>query len=495
MIPTVRVAGPPTALLATSSLAAVLTDVGPDFLRAHRWYAAKARQLARVSLVDALPVTAEPVLAIVLVRCDFAHGPAETYQLLLGMKPAIGDAPPPDVLASIQGNGETVWLYEAATEPLAALSLLSLLPSPRPPTGQSGHLASIPAPEPPPRRFATTDIRPIGAEQSNTSIVFGREVVLKLYRKLEPGLSPDLELNHFLSEAGFAHVPRFRGALEYVGTGEPIALALVQDYVPNHGDGWADALQSVQDYLGKPSRETLQGYEARIRQLGHITGGLHRALAAAPKSTPMAAEPVSATDVHAWQQGWQARWRQLVPLLQARGYDAESLQRALAGAAARYEAIGDAGSKIRHHGDYHLGQVLRLDHDWLILDFEGEPARSLAERQAKQSPLRDVAGMMRSFGYAAHVGLAARARQDEEARQRLSALADTWEEAARQAFWQGYLDAMHDSCLLPPTGSDRKRLLELFELDKAIYELGYELNNRPDWVDIPLAGIWQLVKP
>lgn len=494
MIPTVRVAGPPTALLATSSLATILTELGPAFLRRQRWYGAKARQLDRVSLVDALPIAAEPALAIVLVRCDFAHGPAETYQLLLSIKPATGGTPPTDILANIQGSGETVWLYEAATDLQAALSLLELIRSQAPPAGQSGRLVSIPTLQPPPCRFATTDIRPIGAEQSNTSIIFGQEVILKLYRKLEPGLSPDLELNRFLSEAGFTHVPRFLGALEYVGTSEPIALALVQDYVPNHGDGWADALQSVKDYLGNPSPETLQGYEARIRQLGRVTGEMHRAMAAAPKSTPMAAEPVSATDVHAWQQGWQAHWRQLVPLLQASGHDAEPLQGALAGAAARFGAIGDAGSKIRHHGDYHLGQVLRLDSDWLILDFEGEPARSLAERRAKQSPLRDVAGMLRSFGYAAHVGLSERATPDRQAWQRLSARAEAWEEAARQAFWTGYLDAMHDSGLLPPAGSDRKRLLELFELDKAIYELGYELNNRPDWVNIPLTGIRRLTE-
>jgi predicted trehalose synthase len=312
--------------------------------------------------------------------------------------------------------------------------------------------------------------RPMGAEQSNTSIVFGDEHVLKLYRRLEAGPNPELEVLRALAAAGFANAPRLEGALTTEGPPLETALASVIGLVPAAGGGWELTLESFRD---DPS-----WLPERAWRLGEVTAGLHAALAASDDDPHFAPEEPSAEALALLAAEIEEEIATTFASLPAddalgavahRAEDLRDLVQELA-------AVGPAGLAIRTHGDYHLGQVLWADGDWVLLDFEGEPARSLPERRRKRSPLRDVAGMLRSFAYAASA----------------AGVEPGWEQRARGEFLDGYLGAIDQRVI--PSGDALDRVLAIFELEKAIYELGYELDNRPDWVHIPVAGIQRLLE-
>lgn len=319
-----------------------------------------------------------------------------------------------------------------------------------------------------------TRVRPVGSEQSNTSVVYDDRLILKLFRTLHPGPNPDVEVTTALTEAGCPHVARpvatwRRGELD---------LAVVHEFLGGGAEGWALALTSLRDLLGEPHLlapgEAGGDFAGEAERLGVMTAELHGALAGAFGRRP--------PDVWAWAAGIERDVRRVASRL-----DASSLE-AAGRVVDRLREVADPGVATRVHGDYHLGQVLRTDRGWHVIDFEGEPSVPLPERRAFSSPLRDVAGMLRSFHYAAAVAL----RESDGGAQ---PLAEGWEARNRQAFLDGYLPVAEDAGLLPGDAGAWSTVLAAFELGKAAYEVSYELAHRPDWVAIPLEGLRRLLGP
>ncbi len=389
-------------------------------------------------------------------------------------------------------------------------------------------------PEPPvdaSRSEPRTPIRRTAPDQSNTSVIFGWHRIMKMFRRLEPGLNPDVEIGRFLNTRGFTRVPPLLGAAVYVDDEQAAcSILMLQRFVSNQGNAWEVTLEELGRYFERiaalpdvreapaRAREWLEGsspqppdrvaealgiYAATAEVLGRRTGELHVALAGDASDPAFGIEPFAGADLaaavaamreHAVGQLVLAeravprldeRRRQLVADVLARRNDLLQQFEAM-------ERLGDAGGRIRCHGDYHLGQVLVTEGDVMIIDFEGEPARSIAERRAKMSPLRDVAGMLRSFSYAALTALGAAAQTRAEGLERLQPWADLWESWIGAIFLRAYLTATRGAAFLPGSEHATDTLLRAYVLDKALYELGYELNNRPEWVHIPLTGLLRL---
>jgi trehalose synthase-fused probable maltokinase len=425
-------------------------------ITAQRWFGAKARETSSVELVDRVRLREpEPTLDLALAEVRFATGTHETYQLLLGPgdEDALGDVALARELVHLVKGGATVQTPAGGTidfQPLAGAAL-----------GRS-----------------LTAAHAIGVEQSNSSVVFDDELILKVYRRVEAGINPELELLRFLTEQGFPHVPALAGWYSYAGPLLDGTLGILQAYVPNGTDGWAFALGSM---LENPA-----DFLARVRRLGEVTGTLHACLGSDPTDATFCPETPSQESLGILTATVDEEIERIflelpeddvsLDPIRGRGEEVRELLRL------RSQA-GSSGKLIRAHGDYHLGQVLWNGDDWVVLDFEGEPARSIPERRRKRSPLRDVAGMLRSFAYvvsAAHL-------------QRGVAAPEDWETRAREEFLEGYYQEMDATGLLPGGHEATNRILSIFELEKAVYELRYELNNRPDWVAIPVAGIERLL--
>jgi trehalose synthase-fused probable maltokinase len=322
-------------------------------------------------------------------------------------------------------------------------------------------------------------VRPMGAEQSNSSVVLDERLVLKAYRRLGAGPNPELEILRFLTERDFPHIAALRGWYAHSGRIIDATLGIVQEFLTGATDGWDLALADLRE---DPSR-----FVARARVLGEVTGRLHTVLGSENADPAFAPEETSAealglltatVDEEIELVFVDLPEREELDPIRGRGEEVREKLRMLT-------QVGSAGRVIRHHGDFHLGQVMHTDDGgWVVLDFEGEPARTLIERRRKRSPLRDVAGMLRSFAYAATAS---------ELLHGAPAPA-SWEREVREAYLDGYLDET-DQSLLPPGRTAVERLLSVFELEKAVYELRYELDNRPDWVKIPVAGIARLLDP
>ncbi|WPB58432.1 maltose alpha-D-glucosyltransferase [Xylophilus sp. GOD-11R] len=354
-------------------------------------------------------------------------------------------------------------------------------------------------------------VTPPSAQSSNTVVTLGESLFLKCYRRLRTGLNPELEVGRFLTEvAKYPNCVPVAGALEYVGTnGATLTLALVQSYVPNQGDGWEYALGYLERYLeGMRTLEAEQlpdvhgGFLELMSTLGERTAELHLALAQRTGDAAFDPVPTTADDVRAWRERAAAESRETLALLSQKigllpPESQEAARRLLADTAVVPDRImscgneGDGGLKTRFHGDYHLGQVLVSRNDFVIIDFEGEPARSFEERREKASPLRDVAGMVRSFNYARWTALRRVAKTPDEVA-KLEPLAQDWEAQTRQAFLDAYVKRSAVKGQPAPSLDSPCGLFALFELEKAMYELRYELNNRTDWVQVPLQGILSL---
>jgi maltose alpha-D-glucosyltransferase/alpha-amylase len=377
---------------------------------------------------------------------------------------------------------------------------------------------------------------PLAAEQSNTSVVYEDRFILKLFRRVADGVNPDLELGRFLTEkASFPHIARVAGSLEYhQDTGEPTTIGILHGFVPNQGDAWGYTLETLDRYFAAagaqqsgeyatvPHRsllalaegdvpsladELIGPYLASARLLGQRTAELHLALASDPDDPRFAPEPFTVAYQHALAQSIQGQTQEAFHLLRQRLAD---LPEAVRGEAqqvlalerevvASVQAVSERpinAQRIRIHGDYHLGQVLSTGNDFVITDFEGEPARPLRERQHKHSPLKDVAGMLRSFHYAAYAGLFNQDHQGASSPSKVLTALEPWAQAwyiwVSVGFLQTYLACAGAASVLPSTREERQVLLDAYLLEKAVYELGYELNNRPDWIHIPLQGIQQL---
>lgn len=349
---------------------------------------------------------------------------------------------------------------------------------------------------------------PIGAEQSNSSLVLDDDVIIKLFRRVEAGPNPDLEVNRMLTSEGFPFVPAQVGEISYEAdpdaAEESIDLGIAQRFVRDAEEGWTHLLghirslydeihdQDVAEDLRLLTEERSARSFRLIDDLGHTTASMHVALAREDTEPDFAPEPVEDHDLTVWADEVLGALRGAV---RSRDYGLGRVEEAIT------ERIGQLrllvpellGSKIRIHGDYHLGQVLRAPREWLVIDFEGEPLRSLEQRREKQSPLKDVAGMLRSLSYVVTAVLFERAQPDQPEWGRLAPWADMWEDLARERFLAAYLATSHEGHFLPADRDVLATVLDIFEIDKALYELRYERAHRPDWARIPQRGIERVV--
>ena len=422
--------------------------VGPHLGR-QRWFAGPAPGAARLERVERLDA-GPPGLAWAEVSVpDGGEAERRRYQLVLALRPE-GDGPdvPPDaVLGRFDTAAGPVRVADALSDPEASLSLLRLAA--------------------PGERAARA--RPLGVEQTNSSVVYDDRLLLKLYRRLVRGPNPEAEVTAALAAVGSASVVPPVAVWRRDGHD----LAVVQPYLNGGEEGWALALASWR------ARPNPGSFASEARELGEVTAELHAGLARAFGT--------SEGDPAAWADAMTASLEGLAPEDRAVAAGAEEVF-------ARLRALvpGRAGRALRVHGDYHLGQVMRTAEGWRVLDFEGEPGRPLDERRLASSPLKDVAGMLRSFSYAAEVNAAGTALVSRCVRGHEGAAARGWEEASRGQFLRGYLGASGVGPLLPGDDAALVAVLDAFELDKAVYELGYERAHRPAWAHIPLAAVARL---
>ena len=450
-----------------------LAELLIDWLPRQRWFAGKGREVSAVEFVaDTRLVAGDPGLwhAIVIVR----QGPAEAayYQLLLGFR---HELPGRLEYASI-GDADDLHVYDAAHDPDLTRSLLAGMAD----GADTGSLRFRTVPGARLDVGLTSLASP--AEQSNTSLVYGDAYICKLFRRLTPGVNPDLEISLALSGSGSKNIPELFGWIETVLDGESTTLAVLSEYLRTATDGWQLATTSVRDLYAEAdlhAHEVGGDFAAEAERLGVATASVHRDLAEAFGVTSISADEVRAlADL---MLGRLAEARAAVPELAP-----------YAGPiAAAFDDLATQDAPLavqRIHGDYHLGQVLRTEVGWMLLDFEGEPARPLAERRAPGHPLRDVAGVMRSFEYAARYLLAGPLATvaDDPAHEQREYRAREWADRNKDAFCAGYTDAGG------PDPSAHEVLLRAFEYDKAVYEVVYEARNRPSWLQVPLGSLARL---
>jgi maltose alpha-D-glucosyltransferase/alpha-amylase len=509
----------------------------PEYLPKQRWFAGKSRTIKATKIVDWAELEASRS-ALALVKVRFEDGMSDTYQLPLAM--TFGDvgeelerAVPNAGVAAIVLKSVGGLLHDGALDDKTCTVLFSLIENARTLEAHKGHIQCTRG-----KVFqdilgsgeTSLQVRPGSAEQSNTSILFGDRFILKVFRRLQPGPNPDCEIGRYLTEkTNFNRIPPFAGMIEYspASGAETTVLAMLQGLVANEGDGWKWTVEELERYyetsaavtfpenasgeLGDPlelsarptsqlARDHVGIYLDAAATLGRRTAELHLALASPTDDPAFAPEPLTADDLQALLADVQAQAVQVFDVLKERVSQLpdETIEIAASVLSRRRRILDHLGTlkfeslrtqKFRIHGDYHLGQVLRVKTDFVILDFEGEPARSLASRRSKQSPLKDVAGMLRSFSYAAYGTLINYTARHPEDLARLEPWADLWERFASAEFLRAYRDTALGADFLPASDADFQKLLDLFLLDKALYEILYEMNSRPAWVRIPMLGM------
>lgn len=500
----------------------------PNYLLTKRWFGGKARTISSVQLADALPVNlsdSSSTAYVTILRVNYTDNTYQHYVLPVSLT---SQPDPQGVITILDG----LTLYDATFNSNFTLGILSAIQNYTRYGGPSGEVAASHTPaleSTAPVEISTLTPSIMGAEQSNTSIKYGDTLILKLFRRLEEGISPDLEIGRFLGEQRFTHTPPLYGALEYhtPSNPEPLTLAILQGFVPNKGDAWSFTLETVAAYFNRGVAPTLPPkshlldlanshipedaaatvgeYIEWAQLLGKRTAEMHLALAAGTRNPAFEPEAYTLDYQRSMHDAMSALVAQAFNLFRNRAAalppqaqdKAAALINREADVQSRFQPLLDRpidAVKTRVHGDYHLGQVLFTGTDFMIIDFEGEPVRSLAERKLKHSPLKDVAGMLRSFHYAAYSGLFAhRANGGADSPAALEQMADSWQLWVSAAYLRSYLQTAGSAPFLPQTREDLEVVLDAYLLEKAVYELIYELNNRPNWVMIPLKGILYLI--
>ncbi|HTU97826.1 MAG TPA: phosphotransferase [Solirubrobacteraceae bacterium] len=457
--------------------AAEIDRLDPDevaaWLEGQRWYASKSRHVTGLQIEESVAIADAPPLIVNLVQARFASGSHELYQLPFVLM-AAGQVGERSVVCATED-----WsAVDAVADPELVRELMRQMDAGSTLQGASGtfrfqHVelsGQLPLEAP---------VRPMGVEQSNSSIVFGDETVLKVFRRLEPGINPELEVLQFLTRREFANIAPLQGWYEYEGKSFLATLGVAQRFFADAVGGWELALDQI---AGDPA-----AFLPELGSLGAVTAELHNCLASDAQDPAFSPEEPSAESMSLLTATIDEDIERVfvrlpdderVASIAGRGQDVREQ-------IAMRAQTGVGGRAIRTHGDYHLGQTLHRAgaRGWVIIDFEGEPARPLFERRQKRSPLRDVAGMLRSLAYATSAaelmrGIPAPGR---------------FEEQARAIFLENYFAAI-DPALLPSGEAAIANMLAIFELEKAIYELQYELDNRPDWLPIPVAGIARLLE-
>ncbi len=505
-----------------------------------RWFGAKARTIRQVTVVDAFALL--DAVQLLLVDISFVDGSSEVYQVPLALASgnlalrAIADDESVWGQLNIDGQPQPMVLVDAMADQACRAALLELFDAGQPSSAANGQVAVVRA-----AQFDTVR-GPRGvmlasqlsqAEQSNTSVRYGDRLILKLYRRIEKGVNPDWELNAFLAARHFARIPPLCGAIEYRQPGQaPWTLALLQGFVKNQGDAWEFALAALREelerFIAKPETadeiptpvgdlfdavgqppplvvvETFGSTLEWTRRLAQRTSEMHSILASDTKEPAFTPEPITVDEHRAWAHRIGQMAEQTLDLLEGKLATlmpdvAAIAQRILTTRATIGMAIDELtrspihATCIRIHGDYHLGQVLVTSDDFVILDFEGEPARRLAERREKQFAIRDVAGMIRSFHYASRTA-AAHARQGHpSAAGRIDDWSAAWCFWTSATFLAAYRQTAGAAAFIPASKHEFRRIVNACILEKAIYELRYELNNRPDWVYLPLGALSEIL--
>ncbi len=523
----------------------------PDVLRARRWFGGKARHILSAHIVESIPVPFQSVHAVLLqIRLEYGSGSPEMYALPItaafhGEASLIERDLPHAVVAplAVQRKDQLLkgLLYDALWNQDFARAILDAIGHEVRFVGRAGSLQASSTGAFAGLVSADVPLVPavVNAEQSNTSVAYSGRVMLKLYRRLVPGINPDLEVGRALTAMKFPYSAPVAGAIEYhQGSAEPMTVALAQGFIRNDGDAWQHSLNALDRYFmrvtidarraqpaphaQKPLLELAQEeYPAAARELiglhlqsaerlGQRTAELHLALSQIPDDPAFSPEPLDATYREARHGAMIQLSRSTLAFLQERegclSAERQILARRLIDHASLIEAkfaafreLRALVQRIRCHGDYHLGQVLCAGSDFVIIDFEGEPARPLEARRMKHPAMLDVAGMVRSFHYAAFAYLEGKRSNIAVASQEWpvhrESWARFWSDWTGAAFLKSYLRLMAHSQAWPQTREEERCLFEVYLLEKAMYELNYELNNRPDWVEIPLKGIMRILEP
>lgn len=472
--------GPP----GTGDPLAGLHDALLAWLPTQRWFPAKGRRIAGlrtvahsvVSTPEESPTVEHAVIGVSF--SDAAGGSAEErYQLVLGAQAG----PPAEVEHAVIGrrpgpDGRDEVVYDGLADGRISRLMLSLIVE----NQTRGPLRFVA--EPDTEAPIVGPGRPLIGEQSNSSVIYGERAIMKLFRRATAGLNPDLELHRALRRQGSHEVAPLLGAIEGELDGEPMTVAMLQGYASNSADGWSMALASVRDLLAEAdlrADEVGGDFAGEAHRIGKTVAAVHLELAAALGTHPLDAR--AASEIEAWMLDRLDRAAEAVPgVAEQRDAIADVL---------RGVTAAEPSTLQRIHGDLHLGQELRTPTGWLVIDFEGEPSKSLADRVRPDSPMRDVAAMLRSFDYAAFHQLAEWEQSADDPDPQLERRAQEWADRNRAAFCDGYAEA---------TGTDPRdapELLRAYELDKAVYEVLYETRNRPSWVSIPLRSMRRLLTP
>jgi maltose alpha-D-glucosyltransferase/alpha-amylase len=508
----------------------------PDYMKTRRWFRGKAREIKGARIIDALGLGADAGDAeLVLVEISYVHGDPETYVLVLGFAP--GKDMPENAIARLCSRGKQGKalgsIVDASADPRVAADFLELVLDKKRLKGSHYELVGVPDVSLP-RRGKSDKLpraRALSAEQSNSSWIYGNEFVGKLLRRVEEGESVELELLREIERVQFPHASPLLGHLELRHEKGAIStLGIVQRFVPNEGDAWAFTLDNVQRFFDrvlteKSSGQTLAvprdifvranrecpqnvrdyigGYLDVAKLLGQRTAELHIALASGKDQPNFAPDAYGSLSKRSFYQSlrnlasrsFDALRETLPKLTPADAELAKSVlkrERQIRGRLKHVLERELGGQRIRCHGDYHLGQILYTGKDFVIIDFEGEPLRSLTDRRRKRSPMADVAGMLRSFHYAVYGVLSGELPGSQTRPEDVPVLelwAPVWYAWVASSFLGTYLKTIEPAQLLPTGREALELLLDVHLVEKSLYELNYELNNRPTWVRVPLRGI------
>ncbi len=517
-----------------------LERILPDYLRTRRWFGGKARSIQSTEILETIPMSdGASAVYVTLVQVAYVEGDPETYVLPLaftsGKAAATMQAEMPQSivaqLSSKDGCSEGV-LYDALFDKNFATTLLNAISHERNFKGATSAVISSVTQSSARLAEPLVEATLQQSDQTNTSVVYGDRFILKLFRRADEGVNPELEIGRFLTHKAFAHIPPVVGALEYVTKNhEPVTLAILQRFVPSQGNAWDYTLNSLgrfferalarraevqsllvlhkplqvllADNISEPDPELFGAYAESARLLGQRTGELHVALSSDTSEPAFAPEPFTAQYQRSLSQSMRSLSHQVFRLLrqhvnrlpEAERLNAQQLLASEDQLRARCSPVLEHKidtMRIRCHGDYHLGQVLYTGNDFVIIDFEGEPARPISQRRLKRSPLSDVAGMIRSFHYATRAAMRSAVVRAEDI-PTLEPWADSWYQWISALFLKAYLNTVTPAGIVPKSKADLGVLLDVYLMSKALYELGYELNNRPELVNIPLQGLLQIL--